>query len=232
MINKLFFSLAILFASISASAQYFVQPIENFSKTKTAYMTLLDGQSMEGTIKKIKSKNGFIAKVSLEVDGHIMNYNSDEIAYMILPQKNRKNHFGSNETDAIPTDWSVNGYNKKMIEDGYGYFELETVDYKDEKVATLLQLINPSFCDEVRVYHDPKVFVTNSHLMIGYANQGQVTSYYTKVGQNDVTRLWRSDYSKQFDTFFNGSIVKDLEDEEKDWENFQEVLYTSTSQKK
>jgi len=227
MYNKLFISLAILFFSMSASAQYFIQPIENFSKSKTAYLTLLDGQSMEGKIKKIKSENGFISKVSLQVDGHIMNYSSNEIAFMILPQKNSRNSFGSNNTDVIPADWSFNGYNKLMIENGYGYFELATITDKDKKVSTLLQLINPSFCNEIKVYHDPKVFVTNTHMMIGYAAHGQVTSFYTKVGDESVFKLWRSDYEKQFDTFFNDPVVTEIEGEEKEWENFQEVLYSS-----
>ncbi len=232
MSNKLYFSLAILFFSISASAQYFVQPIESFSKSKTAFVTLKDGKSMEGKIKKIKSKNGFIQKLSIQVDKHIMNYSSNEIEFMILPQKNSRNSFGDNNTEAIPNNWSMNGYSKEMIEDGYGYFELASITDKDKKVETLLQLLNPSFCDEVKVYHDPKVFVTNTHHMIGYAAQGQVTSLYTKVGDEPVLKLWRSDYEKQFDTFFNESIVEEIKEEEKDWENFQEVLYSSSQDRR
>ena len=227
MYNKLIVSLAILFFGMSASAQYFVQPIENFSKSKTAYLTLLNGKSMEGKIKKVKSENGFITKVSLQVEGHIMNYSSNEIDFMILPQKNSRNSFGPNNTDAIPSDWSFNGYTKTMIENGYGYFEFASITDKDKKVETLLQLLNPSFCDEVKVYHDPKVFVTNTHMMIGYASHGQVTSFYTKVGDESVSKLWRSDYEKQFDTFFNNKVAVEIEGEEKDWENFQEVLYSS-----
>ena len=59
MINKLFFLLPFFLISIGLIGQDLLSPSFGFSKKKTAYITLVDGSEINGTIKDIDRKKGF-----------------------------------------------------------------------------------------------------------------------------------------------------------------------------
>ena len=68
----------------------------------------------------------------------------------------------------------------------------------------MMQLLNPSFCNAVKVYHDPyskePIMVDNN----GFPLQGNAKSYFIKVGDDDVAiKLMAKKYSKDFNPLWN-----------------------------
>ena len=65
-----------------------------------------------------------------------------------------------------------------------------------------MQLLNPTFCQKIRIYHDPFAAETMGIGVAGIQVTGGIDkSYYIKQ-DGKVTRLYKKDYDDSFKTLF------------------------------
>jgi hypothetical protein len=198
-----------LFGGINLNAQKFSIPLEGFSKQKAAYLTMEDGTLFEGTLSGFKRTKGLIETVKMkDKDGEKLKIDPSKINFMYLAPSDLAK-FGA----ALEQINSVNNWDKEnnndidadLMKDGYVYFEKVLTQVKKKKIEDLmLQLMNPSFSEKIKVYHDPFAKETMSLGVGGLTLVGGLDkSYYVKK-ENDkgAYRLYKKDYKEQFEILF------------------------------
>lgn len=205
-------------------AQNFIEPIETFSKKKTAYITLQDGTELEGEIDKVRRKKGLIRLIVLEFeDGSEREIKPEEVKYAFLPQ-NGWDKFASSMDNAYDlTDRYDDPAFGERMKDGYGYFQLETVKLKRSEEKLLMQLVNPHFGDGIQVFQDPYAWESASMSVGGFKVAGGIDkSYFIKVpGNNEVFKVKKSGYMDDLEKIY-GDCEAATDDGERRvrWSNF------------
>jgi len=200
---KQLFILAILFMAVSAGmdAQQLLTPSFGFSHKKTSYVTLLDGTVITGTVKDIDRKKGLIEFVNIEDgEGKKNKLKAEKIKLMYLPPTAADNWAKADAFLSDATKWSGQKLNEDLINQGYVYFENAKVKIKKKESVLLMQLLNPTFCEKVRVYNDPYAKETTG-LGVGGINVvgGAEKSYYIKVeGQKAAFLLEKKNFKDEF----------------------------------
>lgn len=207
-----------------AIAQSFSPAFDRFSGGKTSYVNLEDGSQIEGTIDDFDRKKGLIEEVTIkDADGNKIKLKPEQIKSMYVPPSNfaKYNEIMDFATEA--SNWqSGNDVDKDIISKGYAMFEKSTVAIGKKKRELLLQIVNPSFANYVRVYQDPMAKETGG---IGIAGidvvGGEEKSYYVKVGNAPAFLLSKKDYSKQFALVFKDcKAVVTAVGKKKSWSDF------------
>jgi hypothetical protein len=194
------FLLMAFFAIISINAQQLLTPTFTYSQKKTAYLTLKDGTEMIGVLKDLNRKKGLIERVKFEDgDGKVHKLKPEDISFMYLPPSGLDNL--SKVVDALTNvqKWNDEKLNQDLLNKGYIYIENAQVKIKKKEYTMLMQLLNPTFSKEVKVYHDPKAKKTKS-LGVGGINLagGNAKSYYVQKGDNAAFKLEKKNYNKEF----------------------------------
>lgn len=219
--------------SLNVNAQeYFSQPIEIFSKKKTAYVTLSDGTEIEGNIHKIKRKKGLFEQVSLYVNDEKKAIAASEISHMYLPQSDWDKLGKASDFLNDATQWNSDGnVNLEHIKDGYAYFETSQTQIRKNKAGeVLLQLLNPAFGNKVKVYHDPFANESASASVGGIkVAGGNDKSYFIKVGDETAYRLKKKDYKDSVKKLYKDCGVFP-KDKKYKWAYFGEDLMTYTKE--
>lgn len=182
-------------------AQQLLSPSFGFSHKKTSYVTLTDGTVITGTIKDIDRKKGLIEFVNIEDgEGKKNKLKAEKIKLMYLPPTAFDNL--SKATDFIydSQNWTQQKLDQDLIGQGYVYFENTKVKIKKKEFSMLMQLLNPTFCEKVRVYNDPLADETTSLGVAGVTVAGgNEKSYYILLeGNKAAFLLSKKDYKKQF----------------------------------
>jgi len=204
MTQKLLFVLLGLFIFGSLNAQKLLSPALTFSHKKTAYITLMDGTEIQGNIKDIDRKKGLIEFIKLKDGaGKKHKLDADKIKHMYLPPSGFDKLSKLNEMIFDADNWDSENLNKDYIMQGYVYFELSDVKIKKKTRKLLMQLLNPEFSKEVKIYHDPFAKETMS-LGIGpvKAIGGDAKSYYLKKGDKAAYKIKKKDYKDEFKPLF------------------------------
>lgn len=228
-----------LFISLSLMGQnnkFFVKAVDGFSKKKMSYLTLMDGTEVTGKIKKLKRKKWLFEKVIIiDENDKKREFEANEIKSMYLPQSglDKLGKMSDMLTDA--TQWEKTDLNQEYLEDGYAYFESTEVYYKKKKKKVLLlQLINPSFSGEVKVFYDPTAG-ESAGIGIGGMNiaGGGDKSFYIKIGDDTAFKLKKKEYKKQAEDIFSTCPDYLRKVKKLNWEKFGETLldYTKTCSK-
>ncbi len=194
----LMFVCALLF--IQLSAQSFLTPSFSFSHKKTAYLTLVDGTEIQGTIKDIDRKKGLIEEIKIK-DGNGKNkkYKPEEVKFMYLPPSGFDKLTKAMDFMGDAQKWNDDKLNQDFLNQGYIYFELSDVKVKKKTMKLLMQLLNPTFSKNVKVYHDPFAGETMSVGVAGVdVAGGNAKSYYIAKGSNAAFRLKKKDYDTEF----------------------------------
>ena len=200
MIKKPFFVLAFLFALSTMNAQDLINPSYGFSHSKTAYITLADGTEINGTIKDIDREKGLIEYIKL-VDGAGKKHklNPEDIKFMYLPPSGLDNLTKKLDFVSDFQKWSDDKLNQEYIKEGYAYFETADVQIKKKKSKLLMQLLNPAFSKECKIYCDPHAKETTS-LGVGGVKfvGGDSKSYYIAKKDAPAFLLKKKEYKKEF----------------------------------
>jgi len=201
--NFLITTLLVLFAA-SAFGQLFTSPVEVFSKKKPSYLTLKSGDEIEGNIKTYKIKKGLIKEITLKVKGKKVTYTADQISSMYLPQSGLDKLGKAMDKMNDATQWNDEGdINAEYLKDGYAYFEQATVQLKKKKIDALLQMMNASFSNPVKIFHDPWSRETASASVGGIQVAGGLEkSYWVRVGDDVCFKLKKKDYPEALDKVF------------------------------
>ena len=181
-------------------AQDFLTPANTFSHSKTAYITLQDGTTVEGDIKKVKRKKGLIEEVRIKKEnGDKEKIKPKDIAYMYLPPSGfDKLDRGMSKAFDIQ-QWDNEEVESSLMKEGYAYFEQAEVYLKKRKKkrTLLMQLLNPHFASNVKVYHDPFAKKTTSVGVGGFTVAGgNAKSYYVQNSEEPAFRVKKKKYKK------------------------------------
>lgn len=209
------------------SAQHFLTPSESFSPKKVSYLTMKDGSTMEVYLKSYKRDKGLIKEMKIEdKDGNKVKIKPEDIQYMYLPQSGFDKL--SKELDYLhdTQKWDNKDIDQSKVADGYIYFEQAEVKIKDEKKTLMMQLLNPSFSNKIKVYHDPYAAETASVGIGGFTLAGgDDKSYYVSVRGQTAFKLQKKNYKEEFTKVFGFCTPLKNKFEEVRWSDFEEHVY-------
>ncbi|WP_375444909.1 hypothetical protein [uncultured Fibrella sp.] len=192
--------LAQLFFFQTVSAQQFLPPIERFSGSKPGYLILKTGEQVDFTLDDLDRKKGLIIRVEgKSLDGKKFKYEADQIQELGLnPSDFAKFASFSESTRSIAKIQrnKVNETGRNLV-----LFYNERLD--DQKREALLQLVNPGFDSQMRVYDDPFAAET---MGVGFGGMqltgGMDKSFYVKTN-GKVIRLKKKNYDELFRPLFD-----------------------------
>lgn len=189
----------------SASAQKFDVPMVTCSGKKVSYLTLTDGTQVEGLMKDLGFKKGLIAKMKFEpVDGSKVKLKPASIKHMYLPPSGIEKLGKTLEFAHDAQMWKSRDVDQEIINKGYVYYEQTDVLIKKKKMKLMMQLLNSSFSDGIKIYNDPFANETTSVGVAGITVAGgDAKSYYIKKGNGTAYRLYKKNYDKEFPKVFS-----------------------------
>lgn len=204
MIQKIPIFLICSIISFTAYGQKFFPGADMFSHKKTSYITLTDGTELEGTIKDIDRKKGLLEEIKIkDQTGDKVKIDAEEIQHMYLPKSGFQKFADSYDFIHDATSWGDSTVERKYIQDGYVYFEQSEVKIKRKTRTLLMQLVNPSFSGDIKVYHDPLARESTSFGVAGVTVAGgDEKSYYVKKGNETAFRLKKKDYDDELKGLF------------------------------
>ena len=191
----------IVFIAELANGQQLLSPSYGFSHKKTSYVTLTNGDQIIGTLKDVDRKKGLIEFVNIEDgEGKKHKLKSEKIKMMYLPPTAIDNMGKALDAIHDVQKWNDQKINEDLVDQGYVYFENAKVKIKKKEMTLLMQLLNPTFSDRVKVYHDPFAKETASIGVAGLTLAGgEDKSYYVQVeGSKAAFRLYKKNYKDEF----------------------------------
>ncbi len=187
--------------TVALKSQDLLSPSHGFSHKKTSYITLTDGTQITGTLKDIDRKKGLIKYVNIE-DGAGTKHKLKpaKIKFMYLPPTAIDNLDKKYDFVHDAQKWNKDKLDQDMINAGYVYFENANVKVKKKEQQLLMQLLNPTFSNNVRVYHDPTAKETTSLGIAGVdVVGGNDKSYYVLVDNSKAAfKLSKKNYRDEF----------------------------------
>jgi len=208
MIKKLTLSLLAFIIVVQASGQELLSPSFTYSHKKTSYITLKDGSEIVGTLKDLDRKKGLIKQVKIEKeDGDKVKLKPEDIQHMYLPQSGLDKVGQALDAATDAQKWNNEQVDQDLLDDGYVYFENANVYYKKKKkMELLMQLLNPTFSKEVKVYHDPMAKQTMSLGVGGVTLAGGLEKSYFVQTEDDTPayKLKKKDYDDEYEVMWEG----------------------------
>ena len=210
------------------SAQKFAKSYDTFSRKKPVHVVLKAGTELDGDLKKVTRKRGNVTYIEVETaDGKEHKLPAAKIAQFyaapsgiekvanILNMTNGEGLFDPNVESA-------------RIKDGYMLLESVRVRMSKKKTVTLLlQLANPEFSKDIKIYHYAgNEQRTGSMTLPGIT--GTTNSFFVKVGSaRTATLLHKARYKKEFKGTFKGCDAV-LAVKSPKWKNFADhaLLYS------
>ncbi|MCB0688741.1 MAG: hypothetical protein KDC53_19515 [Saprospiraceae bacterium] len=218
---------------ISLSGTLFSQSLltgySMFSHKKSAFITTTEGQTLEGTVDKVKRKKGLLELVILDINGKKVALKPAEIDHMYLPPSGLDKFSNAYDEATTMSKWDREDVESDKIKDGYAYFENALVSLKGKSRTMLMQLLNPGFSSRLRVYFDPFAAETMR------AGIGPVTvaggldkSYYVQRPNEEAYRLKKKEYKKDFETFYQDCPELLQKYESPNWPDFAKHIFYYT----
>jgi len=204
--KELFLTVVTLVFGINLHAQQLLSPSFSFSKKKTSYVTLENGNEIKGTLTGIKYKKGLIKLISIE-DGtgtkHKLKPSS--VKFMYLPPSGLDKLSKAMDFGSDIQKWNNEKLNQDFLNQGYVYFETVNVKIKKKTAPMLMQLLNPTFSKKVKIYHDPVAKETASVGVGGVKVAGGIAkSYYIKLDSDPAAyKIEKKRYKKEFKPLWN-----------------------------
>jgi hypothetical protein len=217
----------LLFISTLTFAQGFTPGYDAFSGKKPAYITLKDGTQLEGTIDDLDRKKGLIEEITIEINKKNRKIEPQEIREMYLPASGLSKMSNSIDVGTNVQKMDKSKINTETIKKGYGFLENSPVLLKGKEQELLMQIVNPGFANNIRVYFDPWAKETMSVGIGGMTLAGGLDkSYYVKVGKNPAFKIEKKNYKDSLDLLYGTcpALVKKLKAESK-WEDFAKHVF-------
>ncbi len=218
----------ILCAIYTSSAQEFATPATDFSISKPMYVTLKDGKEIEGKLKYLKYKKGLIQElVIVDSTGTKSKLMPENIEHMYLMPSGFDKLKRLSDFASDATKWGKSNISADVINKGYVYFEQAVVELKNGKqINVLMQLLNPTFCSKVKVFHDPYAGETASAGFAGVKLAGGVAkSYYVKKYDEVAFKALKKDYDEQFvELYSDCETVNSKYSSDISWYQFKEHI--------
>jgi hypothetical protein len=222
LLQKAFFSALFLTSVQQSFSQSFLPAIERFSSKKEGFLVTAKGDTTKFFLDDLDRKKGLIVNVAGKTtDGKKFEHKAEDIQFLALAPADFAKYAAFNEgmtsvARAGKTDF-------KQINRDLVFFYQEYL--VDKKRTVLVQLVNPGFDSQIRVYDDPFAAQTAGVGVAGVQMTGGLDkSYY--VNHNGKTfRLMKSDYDKKFKEFFGSCPDVKANYKNAAWRDFAEHLY-------
>lgn len=231
--KRVFTILFILTLSYQTFAQDLHTPSFLFSKKKPVYITLTDGTEIEGKIKDLDYQKGIIKKIKIvNLEGKKIKMVPENIKCMYLPQSGVDKFSNAVSLVDDVTKWKSAALDQTRLKKGYVYSERSKVMMGKKEKELIFQLLNVSFSDKVKIYHDPFAKETMS---VGVAGMklagGDAKSYYFKKGDETAFRLYKKTYKKEFSNIWSDcpALVEKYGENPK-WTDFSKHVFEYTNE--
>lgn len=229
--KKIALLLCLFTYTTTVSAQLFTPAFNLFSVKDIAYINLEDGTRVEGVIHSVNRTNGLVTSITITPVGEKkkLKLKSDVISNMYLPISSF-NKFDNAVNHAF--DKHIKGINTAILDNGYAYFEKTRVVKKKEVEELLLQLVNPTFSDKIKVYDIPLSKETVSTEVKGVTIAfDENKSYFVKVGEATAVKLRKKDYDEAYAALYKDcpALIQKLKDDHR-WSKFDEHLWAYSKQ--
>lgn len=228
--KKIMLLLLLALWGLNAIAQTFAPRILSFSRQKVSYVTLLDGTEIEGNVRGAKFKKGLMKQITIAdtVTGDKQKISAEDIATMRLaPSDLGKFAAASEATSSVAemtrndgVDWT------DALKRDFVYFERAQLD--DRKgTFVLLQLVNPGFESQMKVFDDPRASETMGLGVGGVRMTGGFLKSYYIVRDGKAVKVAKKDYEKEFFPQFFGDCPAVMEafGDDIDWKDFAAHVY-------
>lgn len=223
MIKRILFVLVAVATTTQLTAQDLLSPTFTYSHKKTSYITLKDGTEVTGTIKDLDRKKGLIEEIKIENEaGKKVKLKPEDVAYMYLPQSGFDKLSQAMDVMHDAQKWSNDALNQERLKEGYVYFENANVQIKKKKeMELLMQLLNPAFSKQVKVYHDPMAKQSASIGIGGITVAGGLEkSYFMLPSDKEVAyKLEKKNYDEEYAALWSGCDKLMAADADKKWSN-------------
>ncbi len=218
--------------TISAQAQELMETFSSFSEKKTTYITMDDGTQIQANLKKFKYKKGLIEEIKIkDLSGKKQKIKPEKIKHMYVPISGWAKLGKALDVRDDATRWGKTSLKQDVFEKGYVYFEKSKVKIKKKTRTLLVQLLNPSFSDKVKIYNDPLAKETLNAGIGGIkVAGGHEKSYYIKKGSDVAYRIKKKTYKEEFKLIFEDcpSLVEKI-DANRNWADFVGHIYQYTT---
>lgn len=215
--------LMLFFAGVfSMQAQQLLPGSNDFDTNRTAYITMEDGTMIVSDNFSIDRKDGIVKFISVKPEGQGMSrYMVHQVKEMYLPVKNSGSAVDSRRFVSNTASFNAPGFKNELFADGYVYFEKSDVDMRGKTRPMLLQLLNPGFSKQIKVYLDP--WVSDENLLVYNKNLNGVAdqmSYYVKDGNFPAFKLGENAYKDNFIALFGECDKMISKKQIAQWSNF------------
>lgn len=223
MYKILLFAFLLAGLNVVGNAQKLMPGAFDFSQGKTVYITLTDGSEVEGLLNSVDQGKGLIKKLLVkDANGKEIQYLADQIERMYIvaeewnPSAKRYSFIG----DA--SRWDNHNYKKELFNNGYVVFEQATVEMGRKNRNMLMQLLNPSFSSQIKIYKNPFLTETTVNQK---QKESELTSYYVKDGGRPAFLLSEGNLQNNFVALF-GDCQSMLPLKKKaNWDQFDQYVY-------
>lgn len=213
------------------SAQDFLKGYDSFSSKADSYIYMNDGTEVVGKVKGIKRKKGLIEYVKLKVDGETQKLLASDVSHMYLkPSGLEKFSRGLEDAFDMTELEKDRTINEGFVKEGYVLFETVKVMIKKTERTLLMQLVNPGFSNNIRVYYDPFASETMGASVGGMKLAGgDAKSYYVKAGDKMAFKLKKKNYEDELKSLYGDCSVADGFDGKMKWTSFaKHIVHYST----
>jgi hypothetical protein len=222
LLQKAFYSLLFVITVQQSNAQTFLPAIERFSGKKEGFLVTTKGDTTKFLLDDLDRKKGLIVNVAgNDVHGKKFEYKADQIRFLALAPADYAKFAAFSEGTGSVLRASKTDF--KQINRDLIFFYQEYLE--DKKRTVLVQLVNPGFDNNIRVYSDPFAKQTSGVTVGGVQMTGGMDkSYY--VNYNGKTyRLYKKDYDKKFKEFFGNCPEMKAKYKNGAWRDFAEHLF-------
>jgi hypothetical protein len=208
----------------TALGQKFLPTIKRFSGTKPGQITLVSGEKIDVTVKKIKRKKTFVYKIKGHriADNSKFKYKAEQIKEMSLAPAN-----WSKLITLLESDQSV----LTKAKTDYSQINREFVNLYQERIKRgkkkprMMQLLNPGSEGKVRVYDDSRATSTQGVAVQGVSLTGGIKkSYYVRY-KGTFGKIKKSQYNKLFKEYFGNCPALLAQYKLSAWRDFPDHLY-------
>ncbi len=205
-----FLTLIIAFVMVlGANAQdqmRFSPTVVGFSKKKTAYIFKENGDKITCTIKSLKWTKGLIDEIKiLDLEGNKVKISPEDISHMYLPPSAAQKLGNALDFADNATQWDNSDLDKELLGEKLVYFEKTKMKVKKKVVTVMAQVLNVTYCKQIRVYADPYAKETMGASVGGVTVAGGLDkSYYIKkAGEDTGYKLEKKNYTEEFKLIFS-----------------------------
>jgi len=194
----IFSILSVLLSTTSLQAQEFLSRFTGFSPNKIAYVTLTTGEELTGYVKGAKWKKGLMESIKFikEKEDKKQEILATDIAFLYVQPSGLESALVGIDLMLNANKWG--DLEADYIKEGYLYFEQVTAKVGRKTRTVLMQLLNPHFNGEIRVYNDPFAKETGGLGVGGLkVTGGYEKSYYIVKGDAMGYRVYKKDFKKE-----------------------------------